>query len=35
MQIFAPKTGLSAGFIDQSIDKALWSWKSYKKLYKD
>ena len=28
------KTGLSAGFIDQCIDKVLWSWKSYKRLHK-
>ena len=28
------KTGLSAGFIDQCIDKVIWSWKSYKKLHK-
>ncbi len=25
----ALKTGLSAGFIDQCIDKAIWSWRSY------
>ena len=25
------KTGLSAGFIDQCIDKVIWSWKSYRK----
>jgi transposase len=30
----ASKTGLSAGFVDQSIDKVIWSWKSYKKLHK-
>jgi hypothetical protein len=29
------KTGLSAGFIDQCMDKVLWSWKSYKKLHQD
>jgi hypothetical protein len=29
------KTGLSAGFIDQCLDKVLWSWRSYKKLHKD
>lgn len=28
------KTGLSAGFVDQCIDKVIWSWKSYKKLHK-
>lgn len=28
------KTSLSAGFIDQCIDKVLWSWKSYKKLHR-
>lgn len=28
------KTGLSAGFIDQCIDKVLWSWKSYKRVHK-
>ena len=28
------KTGLSAGFVDQCIDKVLWSWKSYKRLHK-
>ncbi len=27
------KTGLSAGFIDQCIDKVIWSLKSYKKLH--
>jgi transposase len=31
----ASKTGLSAGFIDQCIDKVVWSWKSYKKLHND
>jgi putative transposase len=31
----APKTGLSAGFIDQCIDKVMWSWKSYRKLHKE
>jgi hypothetical protein len=29
------KTGLSAGFIDQCLDKVLWSWRSYKKLHQD
>jgi putative transposase len=29
------KTGLSAGFIDQCIDKVIWSWKSYRALHKD
>jgi len=28
------KTKLSAGFIDQCIDKVLWSWKSYRKQHK-
>ena len=28
------KTRLSAGFVDQCIDKVLWSWKGYKRLYK-
>jgi len=28
------KTKLSAGFIDQCIDKVLWSWKAYRKLHK-
>ncbi|MEA1997706.1 MAG: transposase [Euryarchaeota archaeon] len=28
------KTGLSAGFIQQCIDKVIWSWTSYKKLHK-
>ncbi len=31
----ASKTGLSAGFIDQCMDKVIWSWKSYKKLHTD
>lgn len=30
----ADKTDLSYGFIDQCIDKVIWSWKSYKKLHK-
>ena len=30
----AEKTELSYGFVDQCIDKVLWSWKSYKKLHK-
>ncbi len=28
------RTGLSAGFIDQCIDKVLWSWKAYKRQHK-
>ncbi len=28
------KTGLSAGFIDQCIDKVIWSWSSHKKQHK-
>ena len=28
------KTKLSAGFIDQCIDKVLWSWKAYTRLHK-
>ncbi len=28
------KTCLSAGFIDQCIDKVIWAWKSYNKLHK-
>ena len=31
----AEKTKLSAGFVDQCVDKAIWSWKSYKKLHND
>ena len=31
----AEKTKLSAGFVDQCIDKAIWSWQSYKKLHDD
>jgi transposase len=31
----AEKTKLSAGFIDQCIDMAIWSWKSYKRLHDD
>ncbi len=27
----AKRTGLPYGFVDQCIDKAIWSWKSYKK----
>ncbi len=30
----ATKTGLSAGFIDQCIDKVIWTWKSYNKHHK-
>src|SRR3989337_4453818 len=26
--VIASKTGLSAGFIDQCIDKVIWSWRS-------
>jgi putative transposase len=29
------KTGLSAGFVDQCVDKVLWSWRSYKALHND
>ncbi len=29
----AAKTGLSAGFVDQCIDKVKWSWESYKELH--
>jgi len=28
------KTGLSAGFIQQCIDKVIWVWKSYRKLHR-
>ena len=31
----AEKTKLSAGFVDQCIDKSIWSWKSYKRLHDD
>jgi len=31
----AARTGLSYSFRDQCIDKVIWSWKSYKRLYKD
>ena len=31
----ASKTGLSAGFVDQCVDKVLWSWRSYKALHND
>lgn len=31
----ASKTGLSAGFIDQCIDKVIWSWRSYNKHHTD
>jgi hypothetical protein len=31
----ASKTGLSAGFIDQCIDKVIWSWRSYRQLHND
>ena len=31
----AGKTNLSAGFVDQCVDKAIWSWKSYKQLHDD
>jgi putative transposase len=29
------KTGLSSGFVDQCVDKVIWSWKSYRKLHAD
>jgi putative transposase len=29
------KTGLSSGFIQQCIDKVIWSWRSYKELHND
>jgi len=29
------KTGLSAGFVDQIVDKVIWSWRSYKRLHND
>ncbi|MFZ2411563.1 MAG: transposase [Candidatus Methanoperedens sp.] len=28
------KTGLSAGFVQQCIDKVIWTWKSHKKLHR-
>jgi putative transposase len=31
----AAKTGLSAGFIDQCIDKVIWAWNSYKRLHRE
>ena len=31
----AGKTKLSAGFVDQCVDKTIWSWKSYKQLHDD
>jgi putative transposase len=31
----ALKTSLSAGFIDQCIDKVIWAWNSYKRLHKE
>ena len=31
----AEKTKLSAGFVDQCVDKTIWSWKSYKQLHED
>jgi putative transposase len=31
----AEKTKLSAGFVDQCVDKTIWSWKSYKRLHDD
>jgi len=31
----AGKTKLSACFIDQCVDKTIWSWKSYKRLHDD
>jgi putative transposase len=29
------KTGLSAGFIDQCIDKVIWAWNSYRRLHRE
>jgi putative transposase len=29
------KTGVSSGFVQQCIDKVIWTWKSYKKLHND
>lgn len=29
------KSKLSAGFVDQCIDKVLWTWRSYRALHKD
>jgi len=29
----ALKTGLSAGFIDQCIDKVIWTWSSYRRIH--
>ena len=29
----AEKCGLSAGYIDQCIDKVIWAWRSYKDKY--
>lgn len=31
----ANRTRLSAGFVDQIVDKVIWSWRSYKELHKD
>ncbi len=31
----ANRTELSAGFVDQIVDKVIWSWRSYKKLHQD
>ena len=31
----ASRTGLSSGFVDQCVDKAIWSWRSYRKLHAD
>ncbi len=31
----ALKTDLSAGFIDQCIDKVIWTWNSYKRLHRE
>ncbi len=31
----AVKTSLSAGFIDQCIDKVIWAWNSYKRLHRE
>ena len=29
------RTGLSAGFVDQCVDKVIWTWRSYKALHND
>jgi len=33
-QVVKDETGLSAGFVQQARDKALWMWRSYRKLHK-